>query len=61
MSQQTRLAALTAISQDMENDVTRLNGQPLSGAIVGEIHGNLAAAISAIANIIREIDEEPRP
>ncbi len=40
------------IKQDMENDASRFDGAPVDGRVVAEIHGNLAAAISALAGMI---------
>ncbi|HZQ33752.1 MAG TPA: hypothetical protein VFB19_18720 [Mycobacterium sp.] len=50
-----RVAAV--IKQDMEDDVRRFAGQPLAGRIVAEMHGNLAAAISALAGMVDKLTE----
>jgi hypothetical protein len=47
------------IVQDMEADVLRMDGRPLNGALVAEMHGNLAAAISALAVMVANISERP--
>jgi hypothetical protein len=49
--------ACAMIRQDMEDDVARFDGQPLTGALVAEMHGNLAAAVSALAGIALALEE----
>jgi hypothetical protein len=48
------LKTLQLIRDDMENDVKEFNGKPFNGRTVGEMHGQLCAAISALAGIIAE-------
>jgi hypothetical protein len=43
---------LGLIVQDMAADVTRFDGAPLDGKTVAEMHANLAAAVSALAEIM---------
>lgn len=45
------------IRQDMAEDVSRYDGSQLDGRVVGEIHGNLSAAVSALAGMIAALDE----
>jgi hypothetical protein len=47
-----RERALGAIIQDMADDVERFDGMPVNGALVAEIHANLAAAVCALAEIL---------
>lgn len=49
--------ACTLIRQDMEQDVREFDGLPLAGKTVATIHGNLAAAVSALAGMIAALDE----
>lgn len=56
MARIARTAAL--IKADMESDVRRFDGQPLDGKTVAEMHGNLAAAISALAGMVAALAEQ---
>ena len=49
-----QVGALRMIAQDMERDVADLDGKPFNGVTVAAAVGNLAAAISAIANIVAQ-------
>lgn len=58
---------LTEVIDDMTSDVKRFDGMPLVGAVVGEMTGNLAAAICALAEVnrallhrVRELEDELR-
>lgn len=42
------------IAADMESDVKTFEGKPLDGRTMGEMHGNLCAAISELADLIKE-------
>lgn len=54
----TRMRAVCAdIRQDMEDDVHRFDGAPFNGRTVATIHGNLAAAVSALAGMIDKLAE----
>ena len=48
------ITALQAIQSDMENDAKRIDGHPLDGPMVGEMFGNLMAAVSVLAKIIED-------
>jgi hypothetical protein len=47
-----RERVLGAIIQDMADGVERFDGMPVNGSLVAEIHANLAAAVSALAEIL---------
>jgi hypothetical protein len=54
---------LRMISEDQANDVKEFNGKPFSGATLGALHGNMAAAIDALAKMLQKhleahLDEE---
>lgn len=49
--------ACHAISTDMEQDVARFDGAPVNGRTLATIHGNLAAAISALAGMVALLAE----
>ncbi len=58
-----RIEVLEMIIEDMENDVREFtskpfDGKPFNGETLGELHGNLAAAILALANIMKKHIEE---
>lgn len=46
------------IVDDMKNDVDNFEGKPFNGKTVGKYFGYQAAAISALATIIKEVLEE---
>lgn len=46
------------IAADMERDVEEFNGKPFNGRTVGELQGNLAAAIGALAKIVETLMPE---
>jgi hypothetical protein len=48
------LDALRLIQEDARNDAMSLDGQPLSGRLVGTMFGNVFASIDALAKIIEE-------
>jgi hypothetical protein len=48
---------LEMISQDMEQDAKRFDGQPFNGETVAEYFGNQGAAIAALADIIKKFLE----
>ena len=43
---------METITQDMENDAKRFDGQPFNGKTVAEYFGNHGAAIAALADTI---------
>lgn len=43
------------IIEDTENDVKKFKGAPFDGATVGQWFGQQAAAITGLANIVKEI------
>lgn len=45
-------ATAAVIKADMEADVRDFEGKPFNGKTVGEMHGNLAAGISALAGMV---------
>jgi hypothetical protein len=49
----TKLEVLEMIITDMEEDVKKFDGAPLTGKTVAEIHANLAAAIQALAKVVK--------
>lgn len=49
------MSTCSLIKHDMASDVASFDGKPLDGKIVAEIHGNLAAAISALADMVGEL------
>jgi len=53
-----KIKVLEMIAQDMKEDVAKFDGQPFTGKIVAEYFGNQAAAIAALANIIKAILED---
>lgn len=48
---------MALISEDMERDVKAYEGKPFTGKTIGEIHGNLAAAIDALAKAVDSLVE----
>lgn len=48
------IKTLEMIMADMEADVAKFDGRPLTGKTVAEIHGTLAATIQALARIMRD-------
>lgn len=40
------------IKVDMERDVAEFDGRPMDGRVVAEIHGTLAATVSALAGMV---------
>jgi hypothetical protein len=55
-----RFLIMDRIIEDMENDVRSFEGRPLNGKTIGEMHGNLAAAIGALAETIKTMLEEKK-
>ncbi len=47
------LERLQMIADDMEADAKAFDGKPFNGRTVGELHGNLCAAVQALALIIK--------
>jgi len=47
------LEVLEMIIADVENDVSNFEGKPFNGKIVAEYFGNQAAAIQALAKIVK--------
>jgi hypothetical protein len=50
---------LDMIVADMEQDVKDFEGKPFTGKTLGELHGNLCAAVQALAKIMKKHLEEP--
>jgi len=48
------LKVLQMISDDTKKDIKELEGKPFEGKVVAEQFGRQAAAIQALANIIKE-------
>jgi len=59
MTTERAVEVLQAIADDMEADVKHFDGKPFTGRTVAEIHGNLAAAIKAIALALKQHVEVP--
>ncbi len=55
MNKEKCVTVLKTISQDMENDARKFDGQPFTGKTMAEYNGNLGAAIAAIADILKEL------
>jgi hypothetical protein len=53
----TMQEACTMIKTDMAADVAKYDGAELTGRLVAEMHGELAAAISALAGMIAILDQ----
>lgn len=43
------------VSKDVENDAKEFDGKPFTGKTVAQYFGNHGAAISALANVLKEI------
>lgn len=52
------LQVLDMIIADMENDAKEFEGKPFTGKTLGELHGNLCAAVQALAEIVKKHLEE---
>ena len=52
------IRVLEAIAKDMEDDASNFDGKPFDGKTVGEYFGNQAAAIAALADIVKSILKE---
>jgi hypothetical protein len=50
-----KIKTLTMVAVDMENDAKMFDGKPFDGKTVGTYFGNQGAAISTLANIVKEI------
>jgi hypothetical protein len=50
-----RAEVLRTIASDMERDASEFEGKPFNGRTVGELHGNLCAAIAALAKVIETL------
>jgi len=48
--------ACALIKQDMEADVAKYEGTLASGPAIAQMHGELAAAVSALAGLVAAID-----
>lgn len=46
------------VSHDMENDVKNFEGKPFNGRTLGEAHGQLCAAVQAVAKALKQIVDE---
>lgn len=46
------------IRADAESDALNLDGQPLSGLVVGTMFGNVLASINALAGILEQLIRE---
>jgi hypothetical protein len=58
MSDTTKaIKVLELIAATMEADVEEFEGKPFDGQTVGELHGRLAAAITALADTLKDILE----
>ena len=53
-----RLEVLEQVIKDVEADVKAFDGQPFTGKVVGTQFGYQAAAIQAIARIVKTLIEE---
>jgi len=60
MDKHVLLKTLKLIEGDMESDVRNFEGQAFTGKNVAIQLGNQAAAISALANIVRKVVEEAK-
>ena len=49
------LKVLEEISKDMKNDAKNFDGRPFNGKTVAEYFGNQGAAISALADITKQV------
>ncbi len=47
------IAALTLIEKDMEKDITELTTKPFNGETVAVMFGQQAAAITALASLLK--------
>jgi hypothetical protein len=52
------IEVLNMISQDMEDDAARFEGQPFTGKTMAEYNGCQGAAIAKLAEIIKVMLEE---
>lgn len=55
------LERMRLVADDMESDARSFDGRPFTGATVGELHGNLCAAVKAIAVTVAEVLEGVEP
>ena len=55
MDKQKTIKVLDMISSGMENDIKEFEGKPFTGRTVGALFGKQAAAIQALANIMKSI------
>ena len=55
MNKERILEVLDMIVEDAENDISESEGQPFTGHNVHVLMGKQAAAIVALANIVKEI------
>lgn len=56
MDKETRaraLSVLQVVQDDMESDVRKADGKPLTGEVVATLHAQLAAAITTVARILQ--------
>lgn len=48
------------VAQDVENDVKEFDGKPFNGKIVATYFGYQAAAIKALAYVLKEVLTDPQ-
>ena len=53
-----KIRVLKMIADDMKKDAEKFDGQPFNGKTVAAYFGNIGAAVSALANIVKSILEE---
>ena len=58
MTNPRRINILRMIAADMKNDAERFEGRSFNGKTVAEYLGNLGATVAALANIVRETEED---
>lgn len=55
------LQVLDEIAADMQRDVEAFEGAPFTGKTLGVIHGNLAAAVCGLVNVVKELVPKDQP
>lgn len=55
------IAICDEVMKDVENDVNEFEGKPFTGKAVGAYMGYHAAAIKALAHVLKSILNEPLP
>ncbi len=58
MNKEKAIRMLNDVQNDMQRDVEDINGDPISGAAVALYFGHQAAAISAVAQVLKSIVED---